>query len=137
MCNVLKVAVVNALHNLLEHFGSISFIKELFFNDLIEQFSALADLSDEVNILGVLKVLIELDDMWVINLLQNLDFGLESLPVLDFVSRNGFASSGMTSGQMCDLVDSPIRTASKRLAIDFVDISDSLRILNYHRLFSY
>lgn len=87
----MAVAVVDALEDLLETVCGLGLGEELLLDDLVEQLSALAQLSDEVKVLVVFKVLVELEDVGVVKLLEDGDFGAELLDVLDLLAGDGLA----------------------------------------------
>jgi len=132
MSYVLSMTVVDTLQDLLEYLSSIFLIKELLFNNLIKQLSTLTHFSDKVHILGVFEVLIKLNDMWMINLLQYLNFCLEPLPVLNLIPWNSFASSNMASGEVLAFINDPISTTAKCLLLNVIDLLNSLSVLYNH-----
>ena len=67
--DVLFMAVIDGLQDLFENLCSVFLIEELLFNNFIKKFTTLAHFSDEVYIFIVFKVLVELNDMWVVYLL--------------------------------------------------------------------
>jgi hypothetical protein len=67
--DVLRVAIVECLQNLLEYRSSLALLKMLFLDDLVKQLASRAQLSNKIDILGLLEVLIQLQDMRVIKCL--------------------------------------------------------------------
>jgi len=59
---VIFMTVVDALQNLFEYIGSLLFIEELLFNDPLKQLATLTKLRNQVNILFILKVLVQLQN---------------------------------------------------------------------------
>jgi hypothetical protein len=65
--DVVLMAVVDAGKDLLHQDRTVSLGKLAALQDLVEELSSLADISDEVVALLVLKELVHLDDVWVID----------------------------------------------------------------------
>ena len=66
MGNVLVVAVVNGVEDLLEDLTSVLLLEELFLYDSIKEFTTSAQLTDQVDVLLVHKVLVQLDNVWMV-----------------------------------------------------------------------
>jgi len=83
MHNILAMTVIQGHKNHLERFRGQLFIEKLILDDSVEKFSAFAQLRHQIHVGGVLKVLVKLDDVWVVQLLQNPNFCLKPFPILD------------------------------------------------------
>ena len=94
------MAIIETLQNLLEYPRRYLFREELCLNNPIKELSSSANFGDQVDISAIFEVLIKFEDMWVIELLEDLDFLLESLHVLDLLFGNFLHRSLLT----CDLV---------------------------------
>lgn len=66
MHDALQVAVVQRCEDLSEGAGSETLVEVLFLNDAVEQFATFADLRYQVYFLLVFKVLVELENVWVV-----------------------------------------------------------------------
>ena len=66
MDDIVLMAVVDALENLLHKDSTITLGELSSLEDLIEQFSSLADFCDEVVSFLILEELVHLDDIWMI-----------------------------------------------------------------------
>ena len=64
--DIVLMAVVDALENLLHKDSTITLGELSSLEDLIEQFSSLADFCDEVVSFLILEELVHLDDIWMI-----------------------------------------------------------------------
>ena len=91
MTHTLFMAVVDRLEYLFEYVARFEFAKKFLFYDLIEELTAIAKLRDEVDIFGILKVLVELQNVRMIESLQDLNLILKPLLVLDLLPGNCFA----------------------------------------------
>jgi len=79
MDDVIFVAIVNAWQYLLHKHGGI-FLTELSSgNDLVEQLTTLADVSDDVVSLLILEELVHLQDVWMVQIFQIVDLIEEHL----------------------------------------------------------
>lgn len=75
--------------------GCLFFAQEFLSHNVVKQLSAIAYFCDEVDVLGILEILVELEDIGVVQRLQDLDLIIESLPVLDLLPRYGFTCSDL------------------------------------------
>jgi len=66
MDDALGVAVVHTLHDLLESVSSLNFSEEFLLDNLVEQLTTGAELSNEIEVFLVFEVLVELEDVRVI-----------------------------------------------------------------------
>ena len=60
---------------------------------------------DKVDILWRINALMQLDDIWMIELLKNFDFRKKSIPILDPAPSNGLTSSDLFGIPMSHLLD--------------------------------
>ena len=88
MDDVALMAVVERLKDLFEALGGLLLREEFLLDDPVEQFTSFANLSDQVDILLLLKVLVELEDVGVVQMLQDIDLSHEAVPVFNLVSRD-------------------------------------------------
>jgi hypothetical protein len=105
MCNALSVAIIQALKDLSKDFGCFVFRKELVFDDPIKELTTLASLGNNIDVLLLVKVLEKLQDVWMIQLLKDVDLHLEFLHVLDLFFRYNFDSSYLLCGSVLAFVD--------------------------------
>ena len=70
----LTMAVVETLQYLPENFSCLVFREELVLNDSVEELSTLASFSYEVDVLLLIEILEQFKHVWVIKLLQDLNF---------------------------------------------------------------
>lgn len=96
--NTVLVAMVDGLHDLLENMASFVFTEEFLFHNHIKKLSSVAYLGDEIDVLGVLEILVKFEDVGVIEGLQNLHLIFEPLLVLDLLPRNRLACSDLFCG---------------------------------------
>jgi hypothetical protein len=68
--NVVLVAVVDAGEDLLDEDGGVSLCELASCDDLVEQLSALANVSDDVVALLILKELVHFEDIGMVQVLQ-------------------------------------------------------------------
>jgi hypothetical protein len=129
------MTVVDTLHNLLEAMGGLNFGEKFLFDNLVEQLSSSAQLGDEVEVLFVFEVLVQLEDMWVIKLLENGDLCLELIHVLDLLSSNGLACSVLLADSMSALGDDSESTCSQGFLSEFVNLLEWFLVLQDHSLF--
>ena len=79
MNNVARMAIVDAIHNLMEKTNSIAFLDATMGHNIIKQFTPRRIAHDEENILGRIHDLIQLDDVWMIDLLEDVNFTRHTL----------------------------------------------------------
>ena len=132
MCNFLGVAIVNCLQNLFENRACVDFIKIFLFDNLVKKLTTCTHLSDQINILRVLKILVQFKYMRMVQTFQNVNFCLKTLLIFNFLSCNCFASSYLPSLQMDNLSDNTICATTQSLLFHFVDICDRLSIFGNH-----
>lgn len=126
------MAVVDGLQDLLEHLGGVGLFEELLGNDPIEQLASLAQLSDEVNVLRVLEVLVQLDDVWVIQGLQNFDLLLKTLPILDLLPLDCLAGSLLTADFVSHFSDDSIGARTKGFLLEVVYLLELVLVFGDH-----
>ena len=126
------MAVIDRVQNLPEDLARIVFIKELLLNDLVEELSTCAQLSDKIDICLIFKVLNQLDDTGMVKLLQNLDLLLEPLPVLYLLSRDDLHSSLLVRAPVSGLMDDTIGTTTQCCLVHLVDLTDRVLIFDDH-----
>ena len=73
MDDIPRVAVIDCGENLLDDVGCVPLAKVLLLGDALEEFAAIAELSDQEVALMVLEELVEFEDIGVVQLLQNTD----------------------------------------------------------------
>ena len=78
MCDLLSMAVGNGLQDLLGHFGSLILGEVVLADNFGEQFLAIAQLRNNMNVASALVHLIKAHDVWVIQVLQNFDLILQT-----------------------------------------------------------
>jgi len=105
MHNILFVAVIDGLNNLLENIRCLEFSETFFIQDHIEKFTSLAELSNQVNVFGIFEILKEFEDVRMVQCLENLDLVFIPLTVLDFFPRNRFAGSYLFGNLMHNSMD--------------------------------
>jgi hypothetical protein len=87
------MAIIKTLQDLLEDSTRYFLREELCLDDSIKKLTTSANFCDEVYVSAILEVLVELEDMWVIECLENRNFLLEPLHVLDLLLGNLFHCS--------------------------------------------
>ena len=126
------VAVIDRVQDLPEHFGCVVFVEELFLNNLVEQLTSRTHLGDEVNIGFVLEIFIELDDTWMVQLLENLDFLLEPLPVLDLLAIDDLDRPVLVGALVRGLVDDAVSATAQGCIVHCVYLVERMFILDDH-----
>lgn len=69
MGDVIGVAIKNGLHDLFENECCIILAEKLLGDNVIEELTASTQLANQMHILLIFKVLVKLDDVWVVELL--------------------------------------------------------------------
>ena len=133
MSDIHLVAVVDGLEDLLEDLGGILFLHVLLLYNQVKEFSSCAKLGNEVDVLFVLEVLIELEDIWVVQVCQDLDLIGKPLGVGDLLLVDGLACSDLTSF----LVQNPLHSsestrAQNVLLVDLVELADGVIVFVDH-----
>ena len=108
------------------------FVEELFLNNLVEQLTSRTHLGDEVNIGFVLEIFIELDDTWMVQLLENLDFLLEPLPVLDLLAIDDLDRPVLVGALVRGLVDDAVSATAQGCIVHCVYLVERMFILDDH-----
>lgn len=123
-----SMAIVHRKQHLPEEFGGILFREALFVFNFVKKVSTPIYLSDEVNIIFILKILKKFEHVRMIELNKNIDFKPKLFFVLDLSLANHFDCSYKAKFAMVTLVDGT-ECASALLKIGyFVDISHILFI---------
>lgn len=81
MTNPKLVDVVDARYQLLEVLARLPFLKPLVLHNQVEEFAALHELHDEIEILLGLDDFVDLDYVWMVQLLEDFDFTTDALHV--------------------------------------------------------
>mmetsp|Transcript_27953 Transcript_27953/g.74771 ORF Transcript_27953/g.74771 Transcript_27953/m.74771 type:complete len:281 (-) Transcript_27953:178-1020(-) len=82
VADVVLVHVVDSADDLLHQIRGLALVEASDFNDAIEQFSALAQLHDEVYVAVVLERFVQLDDVWVVHHLHDSNLLVKPVEVL-------------------------------------------------------
>lgn len=135
MDDALGVAIIDTLQDLLEAVGCFLFSKELLLDNLVKELSSCAQFSDKVKVGFILKVFIELEDMWVVKLLQDGYLRVELIYILYLLLANCFARSVKLGDLMSAFSDNSESTTSKCFLADLVDILNRFVIFLDHCLF--
>lgn len=122
MGDVLVVAVVNGVEDLLEDLASVLLLEELFLYDSIKELSSSAQLTDEVDVLFVHEVLVQLDHIWMVKGRENCHLLLEPVPVLDLFAQDGLAGPDLAADFVLDLRDDSVGSRAKCLLVHLVDL---------------
>jgi hypothetical protein len=88
VADVVFVQIGNSRENLSHDHGCVCLAQKLLLDNLIEQLSALADFSDQIDGLFCFVDLVESDDVGVVELLEDLDLSGEHFLVLDVLLGN-------------------------------------------------
>lgn len=96
MDNIQFVAVIDREKNLFENFDCILFWQEFFFNNQIEELTTLTKFSDEMNILGIFKIFIHLQDIWVIQFPKYFNLIIKPLDVSNLCFVDCLAGSDLS-----------------------------------------
>ena len=83
MHNVELVDVVNPCYDLLEELGGLLFFQSGLANDVVEKLAAASILHYQIKLFWSLNNLIELDNVWVPDELQDVDFSRYSFHIGD------------------------------------------------------
>ena len=135
MHDALVVAVVDSQHELLENMGSLGLGVELLLNDSVEHFASRAQLRDDVEVFFVFKVLVQLQNVRVVELLENADFGMELGHVLDLLLRNSFASSVLLGNPVSALGDDSEGSGPELFLAQLVNLLKFVSVLGNECLF--
>ena len=68
-----SVAIVDGKQHLSKELGGINLRKAAFFYNFIEKLSTLTQLGNEINIFVTLEIFIKFEDVWVVELNENVD----------------------------------------------------------------
>ena len=74
MHNVLRVAVSDATEKLLQKNGGVALSEGTTFDNLIEEFTTLNKLGNNVKTLGIFEVLVDLDNVGVVETAEDVNF---------------------------------------------------------------
>lgn len=121
MTDALGVHVLNGREYLGEKSGSLLLLDVALLHDVVEEVAAGAVLHDDVVVSRRLQELVELGNVWVPELLENLEFFLD-LVLLSAVSNQlfiqDFDSYFLTGDLMNGLLDDTLNAFSKCLSED-------------------
>jgi hypothetical protein len=106
--NIKAVAMIDGLNNLLKNVTCLELIKEFLLDDHVEKFASLAELGDEVNILGIFEILVHFENVGMVQSLEYLYLILEPLTVLDLLPWNRFAGSDLLGTLVHNSVDNAV-----------------------------
>ncbi len=67
------MTIVDTIHNLMEKTNCIAFLDASMGHNIIKQFTTRGIAHDEENILGRIHNLIQLDDIWMVDLLEDVN----------------------------------------------------------------
>jgi len=140
--NVVLMAVVDALEYLLHEDGSITLREFASLENLIEKFTSLADLGNEVVSLLILEELVHLDDVGVIDLLENVDLVEEhALLILVHIALSqdldgplGVRLSVHTKTHLTESASSEDLANSVKVSEFSLSLSDEISLAHAHRL---
>lgn len=76
MANIFLVAIVDGVNDRLGSFSGFELRELLLLQDLVEEFSSVHQFHDKAPVPLILKDIYELDNAWMIHLLQNINFSL-------------------------------------------------------------
>ena len=82
MHDVQLVKVLDPGDDLVEEFESLWFLHALVLHDVVEKFSTVSILHDQVELLGRLNDFVELNDVWVSDHLQDVNLSCHPLDVV-------------------------------------------------------
>ena len=106
MNDIKLVQILNARNYLMEKFKCMRFLDPLVLDDVVEQFTAICVLHNQVQLLGCFDDFVELNDVGVSDHLQNVDFAGNSLyvvDILDFVLLENFYRNLQPISRMVNL----------------------------------
>ena len=76
--------VLDAVYELMKHFPGFLFVDTFIFNDVVEKLALLHKLHNQKQLFGGLNDLIQLDEIWMSNKFENMNFACDSFDVGDF-----------------------------------------------------
>lgn len=82
MADLVLVQMLDGTDHLLHHHDCIFFTKPLLLDDAFKELAARSQLHDDMNVAGINVAFMELDDVWVVDLLQNRQLLLQQLHIL-------------------------------------------------------
>lgn len=82
MDDVELVQILHTTNNLVEELERLGLFDALVLHDVVEELASISVLHDQVKLLGRLDDLVKLNDIWVSNHFQNMDFPRHSLNVI-------------------------------------------------------
>jgi len=132
--DALGVAVVDAHHDLLETVRGLNLGEELFVDDFVEELATGTQLGDQVEVLFVLKVLVQLQNMGVVQLLQDRDLSFELLHVLHLLAQDCFTGTVLLAHTMAALGHHAESSGPEGLLAELVDFLEGLIVFLDHCL---
>jgi hypothetical protein len=79
MDDIVLMAIVDGRQNMLHYLCSILLWQPSLLQNLVKQLASRADFCNDEEALLILKVLIDLDNIWMIEILENIDFVIKRL----------------------------------------------------------
>lgn len=135
MCNILTVTVVKRLKNLFKNNSCVFFTEVFFIDNFVEELATAANFCDKVDVSFVFEVLIEFQDVWVIEFLQNQNFLLESFHIFNLFFCYFFYGSFLFSRKMYTLTHDTICSCPHWFLTDSIYICNLCCILLNKSLF--